>query len=149
MPENVVIVGGGAAGKAAAEMLRREGYRGGLTLLSADDRVPYDRPTLSKDFLSGSANEKMAPLLSKDFYKKHEIELLLKTRVEAIDPRNKTVQLADGKQRKFDALLLATGAEPVKLKIPGADPRIFVICARIVIAARLLRRPTRPSTSFW
>jgi NADPH-dependent 2,4-dienoyl-CoA reductase/sulfur reductase-like enzyme len=63
----------------------------------------------------------MVPLRSKDFYKKHEIELLLKTRVEAIDPRNKAVQLANGKQRKFDALLLATGAEPVKLKIPGAD----------------------------
>ena len=121
MPENVIIVGGGAAGNAAAEMLRREGYRGDLTLLSADDSVPYDRPALSKDFLSGSASEKMVPLRSKDFYKKHEIELLLKTRVEAIDPRNKAVQLADGKQRKFDALLLATGAEPVKLKIPGAD----------------------------
>jgi NADPH-dependent 2,4-dienoyl-CoA reductase/sulfur reductase-like enzyme/nitrite reductase/ring-hydroxylating ferredoxin subunit len=121
MPENVVIVGGGAAGNAAAEMLRREGYRGGLTLLSADDSVPYDRPTLSKDFLSGSASEKMVPLRSEDFYKKHEIELLLKTRVEAIDPRNKAVQFADGKQRKFDALLLATGAQPVKLKVPGAD----------------------------
>ena len=121
MPENVVIVGGGAAGNAAAEMLRREGYRGGLTLLSADDSVPYDRPTLSKDFLSGSVGEKMIPLRSKDFYRKHEVELLLKTRVEAIDPRNKAVRLADGKQRKFDALLLATGAEPVKLKVPGAD----------------------------
>jgi apoptosis-inducing factor 3 len=110
MPENVLIVGGGAAGNAAAEMLRREGYRGDLTLLSADDSVPYDRPTLSKDFLNGSASEKMIPLRSKDFYKKHAIELLLKTRIEAIDPQNKAVQLVDGKQRKFDALLLATGA---------------------------------------
>ena len=62
-------------------MLRREGYHGDLTLLSADDSVPYDRPTLSKDFLNGSASQKMIPLRSKDFYKKHEIELLLKTRV--------------------------------------------------------------------
>ena len=121
MPEKVVVVGGGAAGNAAAEMLRREGYRGDLTLLSADDSVPYDRPTLSKDFLNGSVGEKMIPLRSRDFYKQHEIELVLKTRVEAIDPRNKSVQLADGKRRKFDALLLATGAEPVKLKVPGAD----------------------------
>jgi apoptosis-inducing factor 3 len=56
-----------------------------------------------------------------DFYQKDEIELLLKTWIGAIDPRNKVLQLTDGKQRKFDALLLATGAEPVKLKIPGAD----------------------------
>jgi NADPH-dependent 2,4-dienoyl-CoA reductase/sulfur reductase-like enzyme len=121
MPENVLIVGGGAAGNAAAEMLRREGYRGDLTVIGADDSIPYDRPTLSKDFLNGSASEKMIPLRSKDFYQKHAIELLLKTRVAAIDTHNKAVQLADGKERKFDALLLATGAEPMKLKVPGAD----------------------------
>jgi NAD(P)H-nitrite reductase large subunit len=73
----------------------------------------------------------MVPLRSKDFYKKHKIELLLKTRVEAIDPRNKIVLLADGKQRKFDVLLLATGAEPVKLKIPGADlPHVCYLRSR-------------------
>jgi NAD(P)H-nitrite reductase large subunit len=73
----------------------------------------------------------MVPLRSKDFYKKHKIELLLKTRVEAIDPRNKVVLLADGKQRKFDVLLLATGAEPVKLKIPGADlPHVCYLRSR-------------------
>jgi NADPH-dependent 2,4-dienoyl-CoA reductase/sulfur reductase-like enzyme/nitrite reductase/ring-hydroxylating ferredoxin subunit len=121
MPQNVVIVGGGAAGNAAAEMLRREGYSHGITMISADQSIPYDRPTLSKDFLSGSVAEKMIPLRSNDFYKRHEIELLLKTRVVAIDPPSKVVQLANGKQRKFDALLLATGAEPVKLKVPGAD----------------------------
>jgi apoptosis-inducing factor 3 len=70
-------------------------------------------------------------LRSEDFYKKHEIELLLKTRVEAIDPRNKVVLLADGKQRKFDVLLLATGAEPVKLKIPGVDlPHVCYLRSR-------------------
>jgi NADPH-dependent 2,4-dienoyl-CoA reductase/sulfur reductase-like enzyme/nitrite reductase/ring-hydroxylating ferredoxin subunit len=121
MPESIVIVGGGAAGEAAAEMVRREGYRGPLTLLSADDSVPYDRPTLSKDFLKGTAGEELLPLRSLDFYREHEIELLLNTRVAAIDPRDKSLQLANGSQRKFAALLLATGAEPVKLKVPGAD----------------------------
>jgi nitrite reductase/ring-hydroxylating ferredoxin subunit len=121
MPEKVLIVGGGAAGNAAAEMLRREGYRGDLTLLSADDSVPYDRPTLSKDFLAGTANEEWIPLRSRDFYREQQIELLLNTRVAAIDPRKNSVQLADGSERKFGALLLATGAEPVKLRIPGAD----------------------------
>jgi len=120
-PENVIIVGGGAAGNAGAEMLRREGYSGGVTMISADDAVPYDRPTLSKDFLNGTASEELIPLRSMDFYREHEIELLLNTRVAAIDPRAKSVQLANGGQLKFDGLLLATGAEPVKLKIPGAD----------------------------
>ena len=120
-PENVIIVGGGAAGNAVAEMLRRDGYSGGVTMISADDATPYDRPNLSKDFLAGTANEEWIPLRSMDFYREHQIELLLNTRVAAIDPRKKSVQLADGSNRKFDALLLATGAEPVKLKIPGAD----------------------------
>ncbi len=120
-PENVIIVGGGAAGNAAAEMLRRDGYSGGVTMISADDATPYDRPNLSKDFLAGTANEEWIPLRSMDFYREHQIELLLNTRVAAIDPGKKSVQLADGSNRRFDALLLATGAEPVKLKIPGAD----------------------------
>ena len=154
VPENVVIVGGGAAGNAAAEMLRREGYRGDLTLLSADDSVPYDRPTLSKDFLNGSVGDKMIPLRSKDFYKKHKIELLLKTRAGAIDPRNKLVQLAGGKQRKFDALLLATGAEPVKLKVPGADLahvcylRSQSDCRTIIAKARKAKRIVLVGASF-
>ena len=120
-PESVVIVGGGGAGNAAAEMLRREGHCGAITMMSIDDTVPYDRPNLSKDFLAGSASEESIPLRSTDFYREHEIELLLNTRVAAIDPQDKSVQLANGIRRKFDALLLATGAAPVRLKIPGAD----------------------------
>ncbi len=120
-PDQIVIVGGGAAGEAAAEMLRNEGYNRGITIISAEENIPYDRPALSKDFLNGSATEEMVPLRSLDFYKQNEIELLLKTPVAAIDPYNKSVRLADGRQRKFDALLLATGAAPVKLAIPGAD----------------------------
>jgi NAD(P)H-nitrite reductase large subunit len=102
-------------------MLRREGHSGGITMMSADGAVPYDRPTLSKDFLNGTAGEELVPLRSMDFYREHEIELLLNTWVAAIDPRDKSVQLANGSHRKFDSLLLATGAEPAKLKIPGAD----------------------------
>jgi len=114
-------VGGGAAGNAAAEMLRREGHSGGITIISADDVIPYDRPTLSKDFLNGTATEEMIPLRSMDFYREQDIELLLNTRVAAIDPQDKSVHLANGSHRKFDSVLLATGAETVKLKIPGAE----------------------------
>src|SRR5580700_5745360 len=89
-PEHVVIVGGGAAGNAAAEMLRRQGYAGHIAMISADDTVPYDRPNLSKEFLAGTATESSIPLRSMDFYREHEIELLLNTPVAAIDPGDKT-----------------------------------------------------------
>jgi NADPH-dependent 2,4-dienoyl-CoA reductase/sulfur reductase-like enzyme/nitrite reductase/ring-hydroxylating ferredoxin subunit len=153
-PENVIIVGGGAAGNAAAEMLRREGHSDGITMMSADDSVPYDRPNLSKDFLAGTASEDLIPLRSMDFYREHEIELLLNTRVEAIDPRDKSVQLADGSHRRFDALLLATGAEPVKLKIPGADsPHVCYLrsqsdCRAIIGKADKAKRVVLVGASF-
>jgi len=152
-PEKVIIVGGGAAGNAAAEMLRREGHSGGITMISADDAIPYDRPTLSKDFLNGSAGEKLIPLRSVDFYREHEIELLLNTRVAAIDARDKGVELANGK-RKFDALLLATGAEPVRLKIPGADsPHVCYLrsqsdCRAIIDKAGKAKRVMLVGASF-
>ncbi|MFZ0494527.1 MAG: FAD-dependent oxidoreductase [Methylocella sp.] len=121
LPRSVVIVGGGAAANAAAETLRNEGYRGGITMLSADDSGPYDRPNLSKGFLAGSAEEDWIPLRSPDFYKKNNIDLKLATRVAALDPSSRKLRLADGGELKYDALLLATGAEPVRLDIPGSD----------------------------
>jgi NADPH-dependent 2,4-dienoyl-CoA reductase/sulfur reductase-like enzyme/nitrite reductase/ring-hydroxylating ferredoxin subunit len=153
-PKRVVIVGGGAAGEAAAETLRHEGYRGHLTMISADDSVPYDRPSLSKDFLNGTASKKVVPLHSPDFYRKHEIELLLNTRVAAIDPLNNSLQLVKGSRRKFDALLLATGAAPVKLEVVGADlPHVCYLrsrsdCSTIIAKAGKAKRIVLIGASF-
>jgi NADPH-dependent 2,4-dienoyl-CoA reductase/sulfur reductase-like enzyme/nitrite reductase/ring-hydroxylating ferredoxin subunit len=119
MPGSIVIIGGGAAGNAAAEMLRREGYAGRITMLSADESVPCDRPNLSKGYLSGAASAESNLLRTPEFYKDHEIDLRLGARVTAIDPAGRQVQLADGSRHAYDALLLATGAEPVHLEIPG------------------------------
>jgi NADPH-dependent 2,4-dienoyl-CoA reductase/sulfur reductase-like enzyme/nitrite reductase/ring-hydroxylating ferredoxin subunit len=120
-PNTVVIIGGGAAGNAAAEMLRREGYGGRLTLLSAADAVPCDRPNLSKGFLAGTAPGTSNPLRPAAFYQQHKIDLRLNANVVAIDTVGRNVQLADGSRHDYDALLLATGAEPVRLDVPGAE----------------------------
>jgi NADPH-dependent 2,4-dienoyl-CoA reductase/sulfur reductase-like enzyme/nitrite reductase/ring-hydroxylating ferredoxin subunit len=121
MPRSVVIVGGGAAGNAAAETLRREGYSGRLTMLSADDSLPCDRPNLSKGYLAGTASEESNLLRSAKFYRDHEIDLHLGARVVAIDIKNGRVELADGSRHAYGALLLATGADPARLEVPGGD----------------------------
>ncbi len=120
-PTSVVIVGGGAAGNAAAETLRREGYAGPLTVLSADAALPCDRPNLSKGYLAGTAPEEWTVLRSPEFYREQNIELKLNTRVASIDANARQLKLADGSRVDYGMLLLATGADPVHLPVPGAD----------------------------
>src|ERR1700733_8660057 len=117
---SVVIVGGGAAGLSAADSLRRNGYAGALTMVSADDSPPCDRPNLSKDFLAGTAPAEWIPLRTPEFYAERNIDLVLESRVSAVDIARRRVEIESGRHFEFDALLLATGAEPVRLDIPGA-----------------------------
>ena len=146
-PASVLIVGGGAAGLAAADMLRREGYEGTVTLISADASPPCDRPNLSKDYLAGTAQEDWIPLRSAAYYEKNRIDLVLDSRVASIDVKTKRVKLASGKTHEFGALLLATGADPVRLPVPGAKAasakRVVVIGASFIgleVAASLRTR---------
>ncbi|MGM9491138.1 FAD-dependent oxidoreductase [Ideonella sp. YS5] len=120
-PQKIVIVGGGAAGFAAAEMLRRRHYQGSLVMLSDDGAPPVDRPNLSKDYLAGSAPEEWVPLRDESFYAEQSIELRLGTRVVGLDTQARELELGDGSKLPYDRLLLATGAEPVRLSIPGMD----------------------------
>lgn len=120
-PQSIVIVGGGAAGHAAAETLRLEGYTGSITLLSADPSGPCDRPNLSKGFLAGTASAESNPLRPPTFYQAHRIDLKLDAPVATLDARGRHLQLANGGRVSFDALLLATGAEPMRLDVPGAN----------------------------
>jgi NADPH-dependent 2,4-dienoyl-CoA reductase/sulfur reductase-like enzyme/nitrite reductase/ring-hydroxylating ferredoxin subunit len=123
VPKTIVILGGGAAGNMAAETLRREGYAGRITLLSADAAGPCDRPNLSKGFLAGTASDASNSLRPPEFYLEHGIDLKLNAPVARLDTKERYVQLVDGSRHTYDALLLATGAEPVRLDIPGATLR--------------------------
>lgn len=119
-PRNVVIIGAGAAGAGAAEMLRRSGYGDRITLIDRDVDAPYDRPNLSKDYLAGNAPEEWIPLRPPGFYEQHRIEIVRDTATR-IDVENKRVFLDANDALPYDALLLATGAEPVVLPIDGAN----------------------------
>ena len=144
-PESVVIIGAGAAGSAAAETLRREGFAGKVTLVDADPDVPYDRPNLSKDYLAGTAPEEWIPLRSPEFYRDHGIDLRRAVRAVRIDPGARQVTLSNGSTASYGALLVATGAEPVHLPTPlYAGRRIHYLRtladSRAIIAAAVESR---------
>ena len=153
-PEKVVIVGGGAAGFAAAEMLRRQDYKGSIVMLSDDEAAPVDRPNLSKDYLAGNAPEEWIPLRGDDYYKDNGIDLRLKAKVGAIDPKAREVSLGNGGKVSYDRLLLATGAEPVRLQLPGADlPHVHTLrsladSTAIIAKAKESRRAVVIGASF-
>jgi NADPH-dependent 2,4-dienoyl-CoA reductase/sulfur reductase-like enzyme/nitrite reductase/ring-hydroxylating ferredoxin subunit len=127
-PRAFVIVGGGAAGLVAAETLRHEGFRGRVLLISDDADAPYDRPNLSKDYLAGNAPEEWIPLRSEADYRDRAIEVRPSQRVTAIDAQASEIRLGSGEKIRFDALLLATGASPLRLPLPGADlPHIHAL----------------------
>src|ERR1051325_9286861 len=126
MVKSIGIVGGGGAGPAAAEMLRRRGFDGAIAIITAEETLPVDRPNLSKDYLAGNAPEEWIPLRTPEFYAEKNIETITGHRVMRLDANAKSLLLDNGIERRFDAILLATGADPVKLTPPGAE-RVHVL----------------------
>jgi NADPH-dependent 2,4-dienoyl-CoA reductase/sulfur reductase-like enzyme/nitrite reductase/ring-hydroxylating ferredoxin subunit len=153
-PQKIVIVSAGAAGFAAAERLRRLGYAGSLTMLSDEEALPVDRPNLSKDYLAGTAPEEWLPLRDNAFYAEQRIDLRLKTSVVRLHTAAQEVELADGSKVPYDRLLLATGAEAVRLPIPGMDlPHVHTLrsvadCRAIIARAASARRVVVIGASF-
>ena len=153
-PKKIVIVGGGAAGFAAAEMLRRRGYGGSIVMVSNDAAPPVDRPNLSKDYLAGSAPEDWLPLRPDDFYSGSKIDLRLATEVAAIDTKQHQIRCANGTSLDYDRLLLATGAEPVRLPVPSADlPHVHTLrsladCRAIIADTKSAKRVLVIGASF-
>jgi 3-phenylpropionate/trans-cinnamate dioxygenase ferredoxin reductase component len=122
MSTTFVIVGAGMAGGKAAETLRGEGFDGRIVLLGAEPERPYERPPLSKDYLRGES-QRAGIYLQADagWYAEHDVELRMSTTAASLDVGGRAVVLSDGERVGYDALLLATGAEPKRPPIPGAD----------------------------
>jgi NADPH-dependent 2,4-dienoyl-CoA reductase/sulfur reductase-like enzyme/nitrite reductase/ring-hydroxylating ferredoxin subunit len=124
-PARVVIVGAGAAGEACAETLRREGHRGSITMIGAEE-PPVDRPNLSKDYLAGTAPEDWIPLRPAGFYAEQKIDLVTGVRATRLDAAQKKLALSDGRTLGYDALVLATGATPNRLDLLGAERILYL-----------------------
>lgn len=154
-PDSVVIIGAGAAGDSAAETLRREGYEGRVTLYDPDPDAPYDRPNLSKDYLAGTASEDWIPLHPPEFYRERGVDIVRDRKVAAVEPRLRRIRLDDGSTVEFGALLLATGATPIRLpaEMEKGSPtvhylRSFADSKAIVAAAGKARRAVVLGASF-
>jgi NADPH-dependent 2,4-dienoyl-CoA reductase/sulfur reductase-like enzyme len=119
--QTFVIVGAGLAGAKAAETLRAEGFTGRVILIGDERDHPYERPPLSKGFLIGNEDRDSVFVQPAAWYADHDVELHLGQPVVSLDRGAKTVTLGDGTSLRYDKLLLATGAEPRRLDIPGTD----------------------------
>ena len=153
-PRQFVIIGAGAAGYAAAQTLREEGFRGSVVMITREDRAPYDRPNLSKDYLHGHAEPEWMPLRGEDFFKEHDIDLVFNKEVTRVDARTKTISFESGETMDYDAVLVATGGAPLRLNIPGADLknicmlRSFADADSIIETASRSRRAVVVGASF-
>ncbi len=119
--ENYVIIGGGAAGYAAAQAMREAEYKGKITIITEENRTPYDRPNLSKDYLQGTAQKEWMPLRSDDFYREYGIEFMFDMKVNKINIKEKIISFEKGEDLSYNKLLIATGGIPRQLYIPGSD----------------------------
>jgi 3-phenylpropionate/trans-cinnamate dioxygenase ferredoxin reductase subunit len=153
-PQAVLIVGAGAAGEAAATELRNCGYDGPITLLAGEADTPIDRPNLSKDYLAGKAPADWLSLRGTDYSRERDITLV-NARALSLDRHERRVRCDDGRDLTYDALLLATGAQPIRLAIPGADlPHVHTLRTRadaeaiLAVLARGARRVVVIGASF-
>jgi apoptosis-inducing factor 3 len=153
-PRRVVVLGGGGAGFAAVEMLRRDGFDGSLTMLSDDLDAPYDRPNCSKDYLAGEAPPEWMPLRDPSWYSDNDVDLRLGAEASSLDVAANAVLVKDGRGFDYDALVIATGAAPLRPQIPGFDsPDTYVLRSlrdtdAIIAAAGHARRVAVVGASF-
>lgn len=149
-----VVLGAGAAGSAAVEVLRQAGFAGRIVMVTYEDKLPYDRTWLSKDYFNGKVSPDEMPLRSQQFYDEHNIEVLLNKRVTNIDATTKTITFADDQTMIYDSLLLASGGKPRQLDVEGADLeniftlRSFVDTEKILASVETASRAVVIGSSF-
>ncbi|OFI39859.1 pyridine nucleotide-disulfide oxidoreductase [Arthrobacter sp. SW1] len=117
----IVIAGGGLAGATAARTLRSEGFTGAITIACAEAQIPYLRPPLSKEFLLGKDGEDKVPVVPQDWYRENDVELLLGDPAVELAPGAHRLTLASGRELEYSRLLIATGAQPRQLPLPGNE----------------------------
>jgi apoptosis-inducing factor 3 len=141
-PVATLILGAGPSGLFAAKTLRDEGYSGRIVLISRETDLPYDKPNLSKDYLAGNAPEEWIPVQPREWYDEQRIDLRLGVDVDSIDTKSKSVLLRGGEKLPYDNLILATGATPRKLDIPGANASHVRYLRTFADSKRLIERAT-------
>jgi len=119
--ERLVIVGGGPAGLSTARSYRQTGGEGHVTILTTEAYPPYNRPPLTKEYLRGELAQKELFLENPGWYEENGVELRLRTSAAALHPDRRAVETEDGEEVPYDALVLATGSEPIRIPVPGAD----------------------------
>jgi 3-phenylpropionate/trans-cinnamate dioxygenase ferredoxin reductase component len=137
--QTFVIVGASLTGAKAAEELRNQGFDGRVVLIGDEHELPYERPPLTKDYLRGESPREKSRVHAEGFYAEHDIELLTGTKVTAFEPAEKLVVVSGGPGPTYDRLLIATGAEPRRLELPGAELD-GVHCLRTLADCDALRR---------
>lgn len=149
-----LILGAGASGYSAAQSMRENGFKGNIIMITHENKTPYDRPNLSKDYLAGNADPAWMPLRSDEFYKEYGIEIKTEMVIKAVDLKLKNVTFQNGEEINYDKLLIATGGIPRKLNVPGADLqnifylRSFKDCDDIISAAKNSKKAVVIGSSF-
>jgi 3-phenylpropionate/trans-cinnamate dioxygenase ferredoxin reductase subunit len=144
-----VIAGGGLTGAKAAETLRAEGFDGRVVIVGAEPDLPYERPPLSKGYLLGQDDRASVFVHDEKWYVDQRIEVLTGRRVTALDRAAHEVELAGGERLGYTKLLLATGASPRRLRVPGTDLDGVHYLRRLAHADRLRTHWPRVAGSSW
>jgi apoptosis-inducing factor 3 len=149
-----VILGAGASAYFAAQAMRENGFKGNIIMITKEDKTPYDRPNLSKDYLAGSAQPEWMPLRPDNFYEENGIEIIQQKEIKNVDLKNKYISFDTGDNLKYDKLLISTGGVPRKLKVPGNELenifylRSFSDADKIIERAKTSKRAVVIGASF-